>query len=133
MRLQRASDASAAYNAPPRSSTRAEEGNHAEVFHRSDLHGRRTPRSAEDKASGRRQALIKAVQSLEGKLEACYYSMGDSDVIAIVEAPDAVSVAALSLAASATGLLRVKTTALLSVEEVDRALEKKHSYRGPGA
>ena len=86
-----------------------------------------------DKASGRRQALIKAVQSLEGKLEACYYSMGDRDVIAIVEAPDAVSVAALSLAASATGLLRVKTTALLSVEEVDRALEKKHSYRGPGA
>ncbi len=86
-----------------------------------------------DKASGRRQALVKAVESLEGRLECCYFSMGDADVVAIVEAPDAVSVAALSLAASATGLLRVKTTALLSVEEVDRALAKKHSYRGPGA
>jgi len=86
-----------------------------------------------DKASGRRQALAKAVESLEGKVEAFYFSMGDRDVVTIVEAPDAVSVAALSLAASATGLLRVKTTALLSVEEVDRALEKKHSYRGPGA
>jgi uncharacterized protein with GYD domain len=86
-----------------------------------------------DKASGRRQALAKAVESLEGKLEAFYFSMGDRDVVSIVEAPDAVSMAALSLAASATGLVRVNTTALLSVEEVDRALEKKHSYRGPGA
>jgi len=86
-----------------------------------------------DKASGRRQALLKAVESLEGKVEAFYFSMGDRDVVVIVEAPDAVSVAALSLAASATGLVRVRTTALLTVEEVDRALEKKHSYRGPGA
>jgi uncharacterized protein with GYD domain len=86
-----------------------------------------------DKASGRRQALVKAVESLEGKLDAFYFSMGDRDVLAIVEAPDAVSIAALSLAASATGLVRVRTTALLSVEEVDRALEKKHGYRGPGA
>jgi len=29
-----------------------------------------------DKASGRRQALAKAVESLEGKLEAFYFSMG---------------------------------------------------------
>jgi uncharacterized protein with GYD domain len=86
-----------------------------------------------DKASGRRQAFVKAVESLEGKVEAFYFSMGDRDVVAILEAPDAVSVAALSLAASATGLVRVRTTALLGVEEVDRALEKKHSYRGPGA
>ena len=86
-----------------------------------------------DKASGRRAAVVKAVESLEGKVEGFYYSMGESDVVCIVEVPDAVSVAALSLAASASGLVRVTTTALLSVEEIDRALEKKLAYRGPGA
>ncbi len=85
-----------------------------------------------DKASGRRQAVAKGVESLEGKLEAFYFSMGEHDVVAIVDVPDAVSVAALSLAASATGLVRVKTTALLAAEEIDRALEKKLTYRGPG-
>ncbi|HVN44105.1 MAG TPA: GYD domain-containing protein [Steroidobacteraceae bacterium] len=86
-----------------------------------------------DKASGRRQVVVKAVDSLEGRVEAFYFSMGESDVVVIVDVPDAVSVAALSLAASATGLVRVKTTALLSAEEIDRAIDKKLAYRAPGA
>jgi uncharacterized protein with GYD domain len=86
-----------------------------------------------DKASGRREAVVKAVQSIEGKVEAFYFAMGERDVVSIVEMPDAVSVAAFSLAASASGLVRVKTTPLLGVEEIDRALEKKLAYRGPGA
>jgi uncharacterized protein with GYD domain len=85
-----------------------------------------------DKASGRRQAVVKAVESLEGKVEAFYFAMGERDVVSIIDVPDAVSVAALSLAASASGLVRVKTTALLGAEEVDRALAKKLTYRGPG-
>jgi uncharacterized protein with GYD domain len=86
-----------------------------------------------DKASGRRQAVVKAVESLEGKVEAFYFAMGERDVVSIIEVPDAVSAAALSLAASASGLVRVNTTALLGVEEVDRALAKKLTYRAPGA
>ena len=85
-----------------------------------------------DKASGRKQAAIKAVESLEGKVEAFYFALGDSDVIVIAELPDSVSAAALSLAVSATGLARTRTTALLSVEETDRALSKKLTYRPPG-
>jgi len=86
-----------------------------------------------DKASGRKQAVIKAVESLEGKVEAFYFAMGKRDVIVIVDMPDAISGAALSLAASASGLVRIATTALLSVEDVDRALAKKVTYRAPGA
>jgi uncharacterized protein with GYD domain len=86
-----------------------------------------------DKASGRKQAVIKAVESLEGKVEAFYFAMGKRDVIVIVDMPDAISGAALSLAASASGLVRISTTALLSVEDVDRALAKKLTYRAPGA
>jgi uncharacterized protein with GYD domain len=85
-----------------------------------------------EKASGRRAAVVKAVESLEGKVEAFYFSMGERDVVCIIDVPDVASVAAMSLAASASGLVRVKTTALLGVEEIDRALDKKITYRGPG-
>ncbi|HXY76917.1 MAG TPA: GYD domain-containing protein [Steroidobacteraceae bacterium] len=85
-----------------------------------------------DKASGRKQAVAKALESLDGKLEAFYFSLGEHDVIAIADLPDAASAAAMALAVSASGLVRTKTTALLSVEEADRALGKKLTYRAPG-
>jgi uncharacterized protein with GYD domain len=86
-----------------------------------------------DKASGRKQAVTKVVESLEGKVDSLYFAFGEYDVVIIADLPDAISAAALSLAVSATGLVRTKTTALLTVEETDRALAKKVSYRAPGA
>jgi len=47
-----------------------------------------------DKASGRRDAVVKAVQGLEGKVEAFYFAMGKRDVVVIAELPDAVTAAA---------------------------------------
>jgi len=85
-----------------------------------------------DTASGRREAVTKLLQSAGGKLESFYYAMGDVDVIAIVELPDASTAASVSLTGSATGLYKVTTTALLGVEEVDRALAKKLAIRAPG-
>jgi uncharacterized protein with GYD domain len=86
-----------------------------------------------DKASGRKQAVTKVVESLEGKVEAMYFAFGEHDVVIIADLPDVVSAAALSLTVSATGLVRTRSTALLTVEETDRALEKKINYRAPGA
>jgi uncharacterized protein with GYD domain len=77
-----------------------------------------------DKASGRKQAITKVVESLEGKVEAMYFALGEHDVVIIADLPDVVSAAALSLGVSATGLVRTKTSALLSTEETDRALAK---------
>jgi uncharacterized protein with GYD domain len=85
-----------------------------------------------DKASGRKQAVTKLLEGLEGKLEAMYYAMGEHDVILIVDVPDIVTAAALSLTVSATGLVRTKSTALMTIEETDRALAKKVTYRSPG-
>jgi uncharacterized protein with GYD domain len=85
-----------------------------------------------DKASARREAVIKLLQSVDGKLESFYYAMGDRDVISIIELPDATTAAAVSLTGSATGLFKVTTTPLLSVEEVDRALARKLTIRAPG-
>ena len=86
-----------------------------------------------DKASGRKQAVTKLVESLEGKVEALYFAFGERDVVIIVDLPDVVSAAALSLAVSATGLVRTTTTQLFTVDETDRALTKKLNYRAPGA
>jgi len=86
-----------------------------------------------DKASGRKAALTQAVKKLGGKLDAMYFCLGENDVIVIADVPDHITAAALGLAASASGLVRTKTTALLTVAEADEALSKTVSYRAPGA
>jgi len=86
-----------------------------------------------DKASGRKQAILKLMEGIGGKVDAVYYALGEHDVLLIVDVPDTITAAALSITVSSSGLVRTKTTALLTVEEADRALEKKVSYRAPGA
>ena len=50
----------------------------------------------------------------------------------IADLPDNVAVSAVSLGVSATGFVRTRTTALLTVEEVDKALSTSINYRKPG-
>ena len=85
-----------------------------------------------DKAAGRRQVVTRAVESLGGKVEGMYFSLGEYDVLLILDMPDAISGAAMSVRVSASGLVRTKTTALLTVEEADQALGKTVEYRAPG-
>jgi len=85
-----------------------------------------------DKASGRRTAVTKAVEGLGGKLEAFYYAFGEDDAILILDLPDNASASAFAFAVSASGLARTKTTPLLTVEETDKALQKRVDYRAPG-
>ena len=85
-----------------------------------------------DKASGRRTAVASAVEVLGGKLETFYFTFGHDDVVAILDMPDNVSASALSLAVSASGTVRTKTTPLLTVDETDKALAKSANYRAPG-
>ena len=86
-----------------------------------------------DKASGRREAVRQACESVGGKLEAFYFAFGEDDVVTIVDLPDNVAASAMSLAASATGLIRTRTTTLLTPEEVDKALGTTVRFRGAGA
>ena len=85
-----------------------------------------------DKASGRKAAVAKAVEAVGGKLEAVYYAFGEDDVIVIFDLPDNVTAAAIALTVAGSGLVQIRTTPLLTVEEVDEALKKKVSYRAPG-
>ena len=82
--------------------------------------------------SSRRAAVEQLLQGMGGKLEAFYYTLGDDDVFVIAELPDNVSATAVSLAINATGAVKIKTTVLITPEEVDQATKKTVAYRPPG-
>jgi uncharacterized protein with GYD domain len=85
-----------------------------------------------DGGSKRRAVTQKAFADLGGKVEAFYFSFGSSDVYLIAELPDNIMAAAISLAVSASGAGAVRTTVLLTPEEIDQAARKKIGYRAPG-
>jgi uncharacterized protein with GYD domain len=82
--------------------------------------------------SGRKEAVSAALKGLGGRIESMYYAFGDTDVYVIVEAPDNVTAAALAMGVAASGTVGVKTTVLLSIEEIDQATKKTLSYRPAG-
>ena len=85
-----------------------------------------------DSASGRRADVQAAVKTLGGKVEAFYYAFGNDDVVLILDLPNNIKAAALGLTISGSGAVRVRTTPLLTVEDVDQALEIRIGYRAPG-
>jgi uncharacterized protein with GYD domain len=72
------------------------------------------------------------MKNLKGKVESFYFAFGCDDIVLIVEAPDNVAVAALSLTVGSTGLVNIRTTPILTIEEVDQALALPSKYRAPG-
>jgi uncharacterized protein with GYD domain len=84
------------------------------------------------KASGLRGAVGKLVEAAGGKLEAWYFAFGEDDVIALLELPDNVAAASLSVAANAAGFINLHVTPLLTVDEMDKAIEKSAGLPVPG-
>jgi uncharacterized protein with GYD domain len=82
--------------------------------------------------SSRRAAVEKIIDSMGGKLEAFYYAFGETDLYGIAEMPDNVSAAAFALTVAASGAVTLKTTVLMTPEEIDKAVKKTPSYRPPG-
>ena len=83
--------------------------------------------------SGRRTAVQKLIESMGGKIEAFYFAYGEHDAYVITDLPDAASGLALSLAVNASGVVRLSTIPLITVEEMDAAAKKSVAYRPPGA
>ena len=83
-------------------------------------------------ASKRRATVEETLKTLGARMEAFYYALGEHDVYLIVDAPDNVTVAAVSMAVNAAGAVHLKTTALLTTEEIDMAMKKSVNYRPPG-
>lgn len=85
-----------------------------------------------DTASGRHAAVVEAVESVGGKLEAMYYALGADDVIMLMDLPDVAAAAALGVTASGSGMVRSHATALLTIAEMDQALARRPDFRAPG-
>jgi uncharacterized protein with GYD domain len=84
----------------------------------------------------RRRAAQAYVESVGGTLHGFWYAFGEHDGFNLWEAPDNVSMAAVTLAIGGGGALSsIETTVLLTVEETLDALGRASSvgYRAPGA
>ena len=82
----------------------------------------------------RKTKISNVVEHLGGKVEAFYFAFGSDDFYTIIDLPNNVSTAALSLAASAGGGLRSNIVVLLTPEEIDQATKKVNevAYQPPG-
>jgi uncharacterized protein with GYD domain len=71
-----------------------------------------------------RETAVRAVlESVGGRLEALYWMFGTHDGIAIVDAPDSLTMAGISAAVSSTGSIQSETHELFSSEDVHHILE----------
>jgi uncharacterized protein with GYD domain len=83
--------------------------------------------------TSRRKVVDELLASVGGKVESFYYAFGDVDAFVIVDVPDNVTAAAVALTVGASGAVTLKTTVLMTPEEVDQATKKSPAYRAPGA
>jgi|TARA_B100001964_G_scaffold56153_1_gene63419 uncharacterized protein with GYD domain len=82
--------------------------------------------------TSRRAAVEGLVKGLGGTIEAFYWAFGDYDVYLIADVPDNVTMTAVALVVGSSGAVNVKTTVLLTAEEVDEATKLTVDYRPPG-
>ena len=87
------------------------------------------------KPTNRFEVVRGAVEKLGGRIEGAWFAFGEYDFVVILELPDNVTAAALSLAFAAGGAIRSgKTTPLLSQQEGVAAMKRAATsdYRPPG-
>ena len=82
--------------------------------------------------SGRVDAIGKMLADMGGSLESFYFAFGEDDIVVIAELPDNASAAAIGMAVGASGGARIRTTILMTADEVDAASHKTVGYRAPG-
>ena len=86
----------------------------------------------EEGGSKRIEAAKKALGSVGGSLEAFYFSFGEHDFYILVDLPDNVTTTAVTLAGNITGTFSINGVALLTPEELDRAIRKNVDFQPPG-
>ncbi len=89
-----------------------------------------------NKPVDRMEVIKPVVRKLGGKIETSYFCFGEYDMVIIVNMPDNVSAAAMSMAASAGGSVKaIKTTPLMSIREGLRAMRqaKRSGYQRAGS
>jgi uncharacterized protein with GYD domain len=71
----------------------------------------------------REPAVQKVLESVGARLESFYWMFGKHDGVAVVEAPDSLTMAGVSAAIASTGTVRSETHELFSTTDIGRILE----------
>ena len=80
----------------------------------------------------KRQAMVEQlVREMGGKLDAFYFAFGSDDFVIILDLPSNVDMAAVALAAQASGAVKSRITVLLLPEEIDQATKRQVNFRPP--
>jgi uncharacterized protein with GYD domain len=82
--------------------------------------------------TSRVETIDKLIANMGGSLECFYFAFGDCDGYLIADMPENSDVAAVAMTVGAAGAATVKTTVLLTPEEIDTASKKSVDYRPPG-
>ena len=82
--------------------------------------------------TARRAEVQQMVEGLGGRLDAFYFVFGENDVHVILDLPENLTAAAISLVVLSTGAARIRTSVLLTPEEIDQAVKTPVDYRPPG-
>ena len=84
----------------------------------------------------RTETVSRVLEDAGCKLKGLWYAFGKNDGFALIEAPDNVTSASISIAISASGAFRkFETTVLMTQDELVKALKKAQdvAYVAPGA
>ncbi len=77
------------------------------------------------------EAVRPVIEAAGGKVVCAYYAFGEADVVLIVDFPDNVSAASISLVFAAGGAVSAcKTTVLMSIDDGMNAIRKAGTISG---
>lgn len=82
--------------------------------------------------SARVEEVKHLIEAAGGKLEAMYFTFGSDDFVILADGTDNATAAALAMTVASSGAASIKTTVLLTPEEIDTAKEQAVRYRPPG-
>jgi len=82
--------------------------------------------------SARKAGLEKTLSGIGGRLESFDFAFGGDDAYTIIDVPDAETAAAVALTVNSSGTVSVRTVALLTPEQIDRAAQVQIDYAPPG-
>jgi uncharacterized protein with GYD domain len=83
--------------------------------------------------TSRLESVRKLLTEMGGSVEAFYYAFGEDDLYIIAEMPDNTASAAFALAVNAAAAATIKTSVLMTVEEIDQATQTCVNYLPPGS
>ncbi len=83
-------------------------------------------------AASRVAAVNEMCAGVGGSVDSFHFAFGKVDAYVLCDFPDDEAAAAVAFTVGASGLTKVRTVKLLTIEEADAALARSVAYRTPG-